>query len=75
MWHRSPRVHPIIGATSAAQVRDNVGAVGVVIPADAMRRLAEATAFTRGYPHDLLDESEDHPFVYGTRRVTPAASS
>lgn len=75
MWHRSPRVHPIIGATSAEQVKDNVGAAGVVIPQDAMRRLAEATGFTRGYPQDMLDESEDHPFVYGTKLVTPAASS
>ncbi|ALG15098.1 aldo/keto reductase [Kibdelosporangium phytohabitans] len=75
LWHRSPRVHPIIGASSAAQVKDNVGAAGVDIPVEATRRLADATAFTNGYPHDFIDECADHPFVYGTKRVTPAASS
>nr|CEL13856.1 aldo/keto reductase [Kibdelosporangium sp. MJ126-NF4]CTQ88224.1 aldo/keto reductase [Kibdelosporangium sp. MJ126-NF4] len=73
LWHRSQMVHPIIGATSAEQVKDNVGAVGVTIGEDAMRRLAAATGFTPGYPQDDLETSEEHPFVYGTKRVSPAS--
>ncbi|CAM3428854.1 aldo/keto reductase [Kibdelosporangium persicum] len=75
IWHRSPVMHPIIGATSVEQVKDNVGASGVTLPGDAMRRLAAATEFQKGYPHDFMDEVDDHPGVYGTRRVTPRASS
>ncbi|ONI80040.1 aldo/keto reductase [Actinosynnema sp. ALI-1.44] len=75
LWHRSPIVHPIIGASSVEQVKDNLGAVGVSISEDAMRRLAAATGFVRGYPQDDIAEEEEHPFVYGTKRVTPVASS
>ncbi|MFC5104882.1 hypothetical protein [Kibdelosporangium philippinense] len=63
-------MHPIIGATSAAQVKDNLGASGVVLSDDQMRRLETATGFTKGYPHDFIAECDDHPDVYGTKRVT-----
>ncbi|MFC0105051.1 aldo/keto reductase [Kibdelosporangium aridum] len=70
LWHKSPLVHPIIGATSAAQVKDNLGATNVDLSDELMRRLEAGTDFKRGYPYDFLAECEDHPGVYGTKRVT-----
>lgn len=53
-WTRahSRTVHPIVGASTADQLRDNLGAVHVDLPEEAVRRLDAAVAFEPGYPSD-----------------------
>ncbi|MFI7634369.1 aldo/keto reductase [Nonomuraea sp. NPDC049400] len=54
---RSPYVHPIVGARTAEQLRDTLGALDLALPADAVRRLDESTDFTLGFPGDFLDQA------------------
>ncbi|MEV0287388.1 aldo/keto reductase [Kribbella sp. NPDC050820] len=61
-WTRvhSRAVHPLAGASSVEQLADNLAAIDLALPADAVRRLESATAFELGFPHsfitpDLLD--------------------
>ncbi|MGW1343525.1 aldo/keto reductase [Kribbella sp. NPDC002412] len=61
-WTRvhSRAVHPLAGASSVAQLADNLAAIDLDLPADAVRRLETATGFELGFPHsfitpDLLD--------------------
>ncbi|MEV1084202.1 aldo/keto reductase [Streptomyces sp. NPDC050211] len=49
---------PIIGARTAAQLEDNLGALDVDFTAAQLARLDEAGAIALGYPHDLL--ASDH---------------
>ncbi|RJL24454.1 aldo/keto reductase [Bailinhaonella thermotolerans] len=51
---RSRSVHPILGARTATQLKENLAATEVTLPADAVRRLDEAIAFTPGYPTDFI---------------------
>lgn len=62
---RSPAVHPIIGARDAAQLRDDLGALGVTLPADAVARLDAAVEFHPGYPTDL--NTGPRPWIFGDR--------
>lgn len=72
-WTRakSAAVHPIIGASSAKQLADNLGAVDVVLPEEAIKRLEAATEFERGFPSDFIEQCENDPFVFGETRVQP----
>ncbi|MBD0693425.1 aldo/keto reductase [Streptomyces sp. CBMA123] len=45
---------PIIGARTPAQLLENLGALDVDLADSHLARLAEASAFPLGYPHDLL---------------------
>ncbi|XRQ13838.1 aldo/keto reductase [Actinomadura welshii] len=49
---------PIIGARTAAQLEDNLGALEVELSASQLARLDEAGAFELGYPHAML--ASDH---------------
>jgi aryl-alcohol dehydrogenase-like predicted oxidoreductase len=60
---RSGAVHPIIGARTVEQLKDNLGAVDVVLQADAVRRLEATVGFEVGYPNDFIAETRQ--FVYG----------
>ncbi|MEU0938234.1 aldo/keto reductase [Embleya sp. NPDC005971] len=64
-WTRahSRTVHPIIGARSVEQLRDNLGAVDVVLPEEALHRLAAATDHTAGFPTDFIASTS--PWVFG----------
>ncbi|MGW1992558.1 aldo/keto reductase [Embleya sp. NPDC001921] len=64
-WTRahSRAVHPIIGARSAEQLRDNLGAVDVRLPEEALRRLAAVTGYTAGFPTDFIASTS--PWVFG----------
>jgi aryl-alcohol dehydrogenase-like predicted oxidoreductase len=66
-WTRatSRAVHPIIGARNVRQLEDNLGAVDVVLPAEAIERLATAVEFTAGFPADFIAECEKNPWVVG----------
>jgi aryl-alcohol dehydrogenase-like predicted oxidoreductase len=61
-WTRvhSRAVHPLVGASSPEQLADNLAAIDLDLPPDAVQRLGSATGFELGFPHsfitpDLLD--------------------
>lgn len=60
---RSHAVHPILGSTSAEQLKENLGVLDVVLPDDAVARLAAAADFSRGFPGDFIDGMP--PWVFG----------
>ncbi|MEV0052138.1 aldo/keto reductase [Saccharopolyspora shandongensis] len=66
-WTRSksPAVLPIVGASSVAQIVENVGAADVVLPAEAVEELDSAVEFRLGFPGDFIAECETNPFVFG----------
>lgn len=55
-WTRSgsASVLPIVGVRSAAQLTENLGAVRLTLPGDAIRRLEAAVDFELGFPGDFL---------------------
>ncbi|WP_084958582.1 aldo/keto reductase [Thermoactinospora rubra] len=61
--HRSPAVHPVVGARTAGQLRDTLGALDVALPQEAMERLEAATGFALGFPGDFL--ARVGPEVFG----------
>lgn len=46
---------PVIGARTAEQLEDNMGAVGIELSADHMKRLDDVSAIESGYPHDVYE--------------------
>ncbi|MEE2037105.1 aldo/keto reductase [Nocardiopsis sp. CT-R113] len=65
----SRSVHPIIGAGTAVQLADNLGAVGVDLPEDAVRRLDAVADLDLGYPADVNAGSRS--WLNGDREVLP----
>jgi aryl-alcohol dehydrogenase-like predicted oxidoreductase len=56
-WLRARRgadVIPIVGARTADQLREALGAIAVELPGDALARLDDATGISLGFPHDML---------------------
>lgn len=51
---RRGNVHPIIGASRADQLRDNLAATELTLRTDALRRLDEVSAIELGYPADFI---------------------
>jgi aryl-alcohol dehydrogenase-like predicted oxidoreductase len=66
---RSPLVHPIIGARRLAQLEDNLGAVALVLPDEAIDRLESVTGFQRGFPSDFIDETAAWVFGAANSRL------
>jgi aryl-alcohol dehydrogenase-like predicted oxidoreductase len=62
---RSAAVLPLVGVSSVAQLTDNLGALDLVLPPDAIRRLEAAAEFELGFPGDFIAECEPNPFVFG----------
>ncbi len=60
---RSRVVHPIMGPRTPEQLKDNLGALDVTLPEDAVRRLEAATEFTLGFPGDFI--ATVSPEVFG----------
>jgi aryl-alcohol dehydrogenase-like predicted oxidoreductase len=46
-------VIPIIGARTEAQLRDNLGALNLTLPDEAMKKLNEVSQIELGFPHDF----------------------
>lgn len=63
--HRSRAVHPLVGVSSVAQLVENLGALDLVLPDEAVARLEAAVGFERGFPADFIAECEPSPFVFG----------
>jgi aryl-alcohol dehydrogenase-like predicted oxidoreductase len=66
---RSRAVHPMLGARRVEQLRDNLGALDVVLPAEALARLDAATGFTAGFPTDFIRDTSG--WVFGAALVDP----
>lgn len=60
---RSRAVHPIIGARSVEQLEDNMGAIDVDLPEEAIQHLTVAVEFDVGFPTDFIAETS--PVVFG----------
>jgi len=59
---RSPVIHPIIGARRHGQLLDNLGAVGLDLPADALARLDAATQIDLGFPATFIRDTSHWVF-------------
>ncbi len=56
---------PLIGANDRAQLKDDLGALEVVLDAERMRRLADASRVEPGFPHDFLGSEQIRDIIYG----------
>jgi aryl-alcohol dehydrogenase-like predicted oxidoreductase len=65
--NRSPVIHPIIGARTADQLRDNLAALDLALPPETVTRLEEATGFTLGFPNDFIAQTS--PWVFGSALI------
>jgi aryl-alcohol dehydrogenase-like predicted oxidoreductase len=61
-------VIPIVGATSEAQLEQNLACLDVRLTAGQIARLAEVSAVELGYPHDFLQVEHIKNIVYGLDR-------
>ncbi|WP_280266871.1 aldo/keto reductase [Nocardia wallacei] len=69
---RNPAVTaPIIGARTAAQLEDNLGALEVEFDAEHLARLEAASAITLGFPHDFLELEMTRNVTGGGLRIEP----
>ncbi|HEX6360548.1 aldo/keto reductase [Actinophytocola sp.] len=66
-WTRakSPAVLPLVGASRAEQLTENLGALDLTLPPEAVAKLEASTDFERGFPADFIAECEPSPFVFG----------
>lgn len=65
-WVRAqdPAVIPIVGARRAEQMLDSLAAADLVLPAEALARLAAASPLDLGFPHDFLAQPNIRELVY-----------
>ena len=66
-WLRAQgeQVIPIVGARSAEQLRDSLGAVEVSLTGDQLERLDSVSRVDLGFPHDFLSKPFIRDIVYG----------
>jgi aryl-alcohol dehydrogenase-like predicted oxidoreductase len=62
---RSAAVHPLVGVSTVEQLTENLGALDLDLPGEAVSRLEAAVEFDRGFPADFIAECEPSPFVFG----------
>ncbi|MEU4762381.1 aldo/keto reductase [Actinosynnema sp. NPDC023794] len=74
-WTRAKHraVLPLVGVSSVEQLTENLGALDLTLPDDAVRRLEAAVEFRLGFPGDFIAECEPSAFVFGdtATRVGP----
>ncbi|MEX5636556.1 aldo/keto reductase [Parafrankia sp. FMc2] len=63
--HRPVHVVPILGATSAAQLTENLRSVAIELTDDQVGRLDEVSSVPLGYPHNYLASSMAKSFRSG----------
>jgi diketogulonate reductase-like aldo/keto reductase len=54
---------PILGARSAAQLKDNLAILEWELTADQLRRLDQASEIELGFPHGFLDGNQ---YIFGS---------
>jgi aryl-alcohol dehydrogenase-like predicted oxidoreductase len=65
---------PILGARTRAQIEDNLGALEVILGADALQRLEAASEITLGFPHDFIAGDMVRGIVAGGTTIEPRRS-
>lgn len=68
-WVLAQGVIPVIGPRTRAQLDGNLAAAAILLSADQLRRLDDASALTLGYPYDLLREQQRERGPAPTRTV------
>jgi aryl-alcohol dehydrogenase-like predicted oxidoreductase len=56
---------PIVGARSAAQLRENLGVLEVELSADQIERLSAAGGFSVGFPREFLESEHVRGLIFG----------
>jgi aryl-alcohol dehydrogenase-like predicted oxidoreductase len=64
-WVRSKAVLPLMGVSSIRQLEENLGALELDLPGEAVKQLEDAVEFEQGFPSDFIAECEPHPFAFG----------
>lgn len=64
-WVMARGVIPIAGATSAAQMRENLKAADLVLDSATIAELDQASAFDAGHPYAMLDFDMQRALGYG----------
>jgi aryl-alcohol dehydrogenase-like predicted oxidoreductase len=66
-WVRAQPWHtiPIMGARSAAQLRENLGALDVELTEEQVARLSSAGDFRLGFPRDFLESEHVQGLIFG----------
>jgi len=68
-----PVVIPIVGARTAGQLRETLGAVDLELPLEALRRLSDVSRIPLGFPHDFLAGSHaSHAAIGGAIKTVPS---
>jgi aryl-alcohol dehydrogenase-like predicted oxidoreductase len=67
--HNPAVTAPIIGARTPAQLVDNLGALQVRIPDDALASLAGASAIELGIPHEFLVRPTTRTNIFGGLKI------
>jgi aryl-alcohol dehydrogenase-like predicted oxidoreductase len=65
---RRPPVLPIVGATSEAQLEENLGALDLQLTAEQAGRLDAVSAIEHGFPYDWLATAGARAVMYGPLR-------
>jgi aryl-alcohol dehydrogenase-like predicted oxidoreductase len=63
---------PILGARTAQQLADNLGALDLTLPAELLTRMDEASAIKLGFPITFLADDEVIQLIFGTTRASIA---
>jgi len=58
LMQRPGRPLPVIGARTAEQLEDNLGAATISLSEDQMTRLNDISAIELGYPHDIFQRTQ-----------------
>jgi aryl-alcohol dehydrogenase-like predicted oxidoreductase len=64
---------PIVGARTAAQLENNLGALDVALGPEHLARLDAASAVELGFPHDFLALPMTRGVMFGSATVVPRA--
>jgi aryl-alcohol dehydrogenase-like predicted oxidoreductase len=67
---KSPAVHPILGARRCEQLLENLGALELVLPAEALVQLDAVTRFDVGFPLDFI--AKNSAWVFGAAAQSQA---
>lgn len=67
-WVMSRNVIPLIGATSAEQMRENLSAIDLILDAEILAELDVASAFDVGHPYNMLAWDMPMQLGYGGMR-------
>jgi diketogulonate reductase-like aldo/keto reductase len=62
---------PLIGARTLSQLEDNLGALEVELPDDALARLQRVSTVALGFPHEVLARPSTMAAVFGDTKVSP----